>query len=261
MSSNLPPVHEARRLLLAAEDAIQSKQWQVAQSDLTQMSQLPVDLPKIYDFLKGKVDLMIGNLESAEKHLESYVVNVGEKGKYYDEALELITRLEDKKALQKKIKSDSQPQPSIKHDLNWDNHQSDEDYLNTLKKLYLTQNSLKALLLRINSLLSLHSYQPGRVRLANARKGIAYQISITKGEIQIQETRYVKGAPLFQVNKLDVYGIDPIIRYGCDYHKFACWIFDPTDSVSHWLTIDRNSEAAKELAKAMTLLIKKMQKT
>jgi len=57
-----------------------------------------------------------------------------------------------------------------------------------------------------------------------------------------------------------VYGVDPYIAYQCNARASNCWLMHPVSN-DRWLQVLDNREAAGEIAKALSELIKQMQKT
>ncbi len=58
---------------------------------------------------------------------------------------------------------------------------------------------------------------------------------------------------------MDVYGVDPFIKYNCDYDRYICWLYHPINQHDRWILLDRNDDAAKELSEAMGRLIQSVQ--
>ena len=250
-ASGLPPEHEANRLLLAVQSSIDSAQWDKAERQLKEISELEVPLAEKFHYIHGQVMFQQGEYDLAQKSLEIYVLQAGEDGEFYTQALQMITEAEEKKEVVSK-------KPARTADLKLD--KGKDNYLESLKKLYLTDSSTEALVLRINSILSTTPYQGARVKQKNANKGVKYSISVTGNELQIQEKKYDReGAPTLLVNKMDVYGVDPFIKSGCDYDRYVCWLYHPVNQFDRWILIDRDKDAVKELSEAMARLIRLLQ--
>jgi hypothetical protein len=136
-------------------------------------------------------------------------------------------------------------------------------YLAELKRLYLTQDERKALLAHSNTLLDTYAlraaYQVGQAQ----RSDLRYQLSVpAPGELLIrQEVRAEKGMDLTVSNqRLSVFGLDPYIRYECPATGIVCVLQNPADG-SPWLRVLRDHQGAAELAKAISFLIRNMQKS
>ncbi len=93
-----------------------------------------------------------------------------------------------------------------------------------------------------------------------AKKGVQYVLSLSGNELQLQEKRYDKaGAPTLLVSRMDVFGVDPFVKYSCDFDRYVCWLYHPVNQYDRWILIDRNEAAVKELSEAMSRLIKSLQ--
>lgn len=249
-ATNLPVEHESVRLLLAVEKSISESAWDKAQVQLGDLEKLDIDLPAKYHYFKGLAQNQMGDLKEAQVSLESYVIKAGSEGDFYTQALEMITEIDSAKKLVENMDDDKKT-PEITA--------SGDSYVQSLQALFLTDDPTKALILHANSLLTSHPYTGTRVKKQTTENGVVYRLSASALDLVVQEKRYIDGQPSLKVNKLNVSGIDPFIRYGCDAEEFACWILDPTDQYARWMIIDRDELVAQELAKALTKLIKAMQ--
>ena len=136
-------------------------------------------------------------------------------------------------------------------------------YLAELKRLYLTKNERTALLAHSNALLDSYAlraaYQVGKPQ----RSDLRYQLSITApGELVVrEEARAEQGTSLAVSNqRLSVFGLDPYIHYDCPASGIICELKNPADG-SPWIKILRDHQGAAELAKAITFLIRNLQKS
>lgn len=136
-------------------------------------------------------------------------------------------------------------------------------YIQTLQRLYLTQQDDQALLIHINSLLSdfsLRAKQPmGKITLPPLAR---YSLSHDQ-QGNLVTSRQLRSAATQQssisTTRIHVYGIDPFVSYRCSETSQSCWLRSPIHG-EPWLEISKNEEGAKELAYAITLLIKHLQK-
>ncbi len=251
LSSGLPPIHEAKRLMLAAQNAINLEQWDSAEQQLKNLTELDVALPAKFHYMHGQVLFHHSEFNMAQKSFEVYVLQAEEEGEFYISALEMITEADKKKKIIK-------PKAANVEALALD--KAKDEYLESLKKLYLTNDPKKALVLQINNILSTHPYYGSRIKQQDVNKGAHYSINLIGSELQIQEKRYdKKGAPSLLVNRMDVYGVDPFIKYSCDYDRYICWLYHPINQYDRWILLDRNEDAAKELSEAMGRLIQSVQ--
>lgn len=141
--------------------------------------------------------------------------------------------------------------------------QNSARYIQTLQHLYLSQQIDEALLMHINSLLhdfSLRPKQPiGKTTLSPlARYSLSHD---QRGNLVT--SRQLRSAAAQQSTistaRIHVYGIDPFVSYRCAETSQSCWLRSPIHG-EPWLEISKNEEGAKELAYAITLLIKHLQK-
>jgi len=250
-SANLPVEHEAVRLMLAVEASVDRADWDKASQQLNALDVLKISPPDDYFYFNGLVNLKLKNLSVSEKNLESYVITVGQKGKYYVEALKLITLLEGEVET-----------PSESIEIESSSVLSSEKrtgYIKSLQALYLTDDPVKALVMQINSLLSVHAYTGQRVKRSSVRAGLMYSVSVNNGQLGLQEKNYESGFPTLTATKLDVHGLDPFLKYECKKQKFTCSIYHPADQHFVWIIIDNDDLVVRELVDALTKLIQHLQ--
>lgn len=140
---------------------------------------------------------------------------------------------------------------------------SDEsaNYLAGLKSLYLTESEREALLAHSNALLGTYAlragYQVGRADPQDIR----YHLSLgAPGELRIREERRGERDQVAVTNRsLSVYGLDPYLQYECPPQGVECVVNNPADG-GRWLTIVRDPKGAEELAKALSFLLRNLQK-
>ncbi len=135
-------------------------------------------------------------------------------------------------------------------------------YLNELKHLYLTNNDRQALLAQSNELLDTYAVRAAFQVGQTERRDQVYQLSVgAPGELLISEkTREAQGVNIAVHNqRLSVFGVDPYIKYDCPPTEQVCVLRNPQDG-SPWLTIRRDHQGAAQLAKALSFLLRNMQK-
>lgn len=252
-ASRLPAEHEAARLMLAVEASIKEKSWAKAQTQLQALADLKVPLPAPFYYFNGVVLTELSQLDSAQTSLEDYVIKAEEKGEYYVAALELLTQLEEKRTQQSNpVVREASIKPAAES--------SGDGYVKSLQALYLTDDPIKALVMQINSLLSVHAYTGNRVKKATERSGIRYSLSVSERDLVLQEKQYLSGQPELSVNKLNVLGVDPFLKSGCASNELMCWIYHPGNGHERWILIDRDDMVLNELVEAFSKLIRLMQK-
>lgn len=136
-----------------------------------------------------------------------------------------------------------------------------EQYLAELKALYLTSSEREALMTHSNALLETYAlragYQVGRADPQDIR----YRLSLgAPGELRIREERRGAREEVAVSNRsLSVFGMDPYLQYECPPQGIECIVNSPADG-STWLTIVRDPKGAQELAKALSFLLRNLQK-
>lgn len=135
-------------------------------------------------------------------------------------------------------------------------------FLNQLKRLYLTDNERQALLTHNNALLETYAlraaYQVGQAQ----RQDLLYRFAVNDtGELILrEESRGTQGTAISVRNqRVPVFGIDPFIRYECPTGGIRCVLLNPVDG-SELLSIVRDHQGAAELARALSFLIRNVQK-
>lgn len=251
-AADLPPEHEVRRLIIAADSAIAEERWDDASRHLGQLQNMEAVKPADYKYLRGRVMLQAGQLNEAQSALEGYVTEAGEEGKYYDQSLKLITQVEDRRQANPERKG-AEPVAVIEP----------AQRINTgaLKSLYLEDSARGALVAHLNSLLSLNAWQPGSVIRSQPSKGVKYQVAIgTDAALQVtEEVRSDSGNPTLRSQTLTVFGINPVISHSCYEADNSCWLYDPRDQ-SRWLKLANRPEAVAETAQVLSELIRNLQK-
>ncbi len=136
------------------------------------------------------------------------------------------------------------------------------NYLLELKRLYLTQDERQALFAHCNDLLKTYAlrdaYHVGQAQLQD----LVYQLRQGEaGELLLrEETRGQQGTDLAVRNqRVPLFGVDPFVRYECPSSGISCVLHNPNDG-SPMLTIVRDHKGAAELAKALSFLIRNLQK-
>lgn len=138
----------------------------------------------------------------------------------------------------------------------------DNKYLTTLKNLYLTNDNRQALTLHINDLLASYSLRAGyQLNQANPAS-VTYSLAYTEDRqlsIRRQQTFVNEKATKVSTQRMPIFGLDPNIKYDCPSHTVSCEFF-LADSTTPLFSIVRNQNAAAEISKALTALIRNLQK-
>jgi len=134
-------------------------------------------------------------------------------------------------------------------------------YLTELKKLYLTTSDREALLAHSNGLLDTYALRAGyQVGQANPQD-LIYELSVAAaGELRIrEEVRGNNGGVAVRNRSLSVFGLDPYLQYQCPAQGPSCSVNSPVDGLP-LVVILRDPKGAEELAKALSYLIRNLQK-
>ena len=252
-ASNLPVEHEAIRLMLAIEASVDASDWPKAQKQLQALESLELKHPEDFYYFNGLVYFQLKHLKLAGKNLEQYVVSASSQGKYYIQALKLITLLDSQEEVLPMPDADVESVSLL-------SGERKSGYIKSLQALYLTDSPIQALVLQINSLLSVHVYTGSRVKKSSERLGSVYAISVNEGQLTLQEKKYKDGLPSLSASRIDVHGLDPFLRYECEKRKLACAIYHPANAHLVWLTIEYDTLVAGELVEALSKLIQYLQR-
>lgn len=253
----LAPEHESHRLMLATEQAVKDANWNEASEYLNKLQKLDVKKPDAYQYYRGRVMFESGLLNEARSALEAYVKQSGAEGQYYNQSLELITRIEQTKRQQAE-----QPQASKSGKPVAMIEPAGKKPVQRLEELYLVDSPIKALTLHLNSLLELDGWRRDpKVIVAGSKPDIGYQVSTQAGVINLQESRRdLDGADQFRLTTqaIKVYGVNPDVNWKCVAGDQACWVYDPRDD-SRLMRLAPDPDQAKEVAETLGRLIKAMQ--
>lgn len=253
----LAPEHESHRLMLATEKAVKDAHWSEAGEYLNQLQKLDVKKPDAYQYFRGRVMFESGLLNESRSALENYVKQSGAEGQYYDQSLELITRIEQTKRQQAEHpdKSKSAKPVAIIEP-------AGKKPVQRLEELYLVDSPIKALTIHLNNLLELDGWRKdGKVIVAGKKPDIGYQVSTKPGTINLQESRRdLGGADQFRLSTqaIKVYGVNPEVKWKCVAGDQACWIYDPRND-SRLMQLAQIPDRAEEVAKTLGRLIQALQ--
>lgn len=135
-------------------------------------------------------------------------------------------------------------------------------YLAGIKRAHPNTSERQALLAQCNQLLQTYALRAGYQLGQADPRDLLYQLSIGgSGELLLREESRAAQGPAVAVHnqQLSVFGIDPFIRYDCPLNGIRCVLQNPTNG-SPLLSILRDQDGAAELAKALSFLIRNLQK-
>lgn len=261
---NLPVNAEADRLLLAAENAMESNNQHEAKRFLSQAQALNTSLPERFYFLYGTTLFHLDELDKASINLIKFVESADRENPDYKKALGLLTNIE-KRNNQHRNSSNKPSTTTAKQPTSLIEN-TEVQYIKQLKQLYLTNSASDALLKHINEMLASYALkrpekiiklgqQPlTRFRLSLDRSGSLITSSQTINMLNNADTKSI-----IDTTKINVYGVDPFITYRCSLGTNSCWLRSPVNG-DRWIEISNNEQAIAEIAKASTALIKLIQK-
>jgi hypothetical protein len=141
---------------------------------------------------------------------------------------------------------------------------SDEQarYLEGLKRLYLVGDERTALLTHANALLAAYMLKSGYQLDQTDPRDLRYEVRLgAPGELVIREEQRAEQGPGLSVRnrRFALFGVDPFIRYECPPTGIACTFAEPGGHAP-MLSILRDQDGADQLAKALSLLIRNVQR-
>ncbi len=252
----LAPEHEIHRLMLATDEAVAAGNWEDAGDYLNRLQQLEGEKPSDYFYYRGRVMLQAGLLNEAQSALEAYVDQEGAQGSHYKESLQLITSIEKKRKEQALIAAGANSEAGKIAVI----EPAGEQSIASLRKLYLVNSDREALVLHLNSLLDVAGWRREQSVLdVNTPADIQYQIRSQDSSIVIQEIRRTDdGKVVRRSQSLSVYGVNPMVEWGCEAVVGACWVYDPRDG-SRLLQLAPGRDQAREIAGTLGQLIRNLQ--
>ncbi len=137
------------------------------------------------------------------------------------------------------------------------------NYLSQLKRQHGTSNERAALLAEVNRLLSEHALRAGYQVGHSNPQDFLYSVSVAQqGDLIIREEIRSSQNNAMEVrsNRINVFGADPFVSYACPAQGIRCVIFGE-DKKTAILTIVRDQQAAKNLARAFSYLIRNIQRS
>lgn len=136
-----------------------------------------------------------------------------------------------------------------------------DGYLNRLKQQHATTSERTALLAQVNSLLNQHALLRGYQIGQPQPQDVLFSVQVPdKGVLHIREERQDEGGRLQVRNRsLQVYGLNPFFDYQCKNRQPDCVILHESQQ-EPLLRIVRRPDAAAELGKALSYLVRDIQR-
>ena len=254
----LKPSHEADRLMLAAEEAFAAGNRRQAEDFLNDALQLGIALPPEFNYLYGNLLAQQGKPIDARRYLEQYINREGENGRFYRDALKLITDIQKQPRNTSRAVTNANPGKSEIRRADG----GEVPYVEHIQQLYGTSDTAAALILHLNNLLKFYAYGDERI-VASTRAGTPSRHKIqhsNRGEIISFNKIGSSAETPFTEDRFSVFGVNPHVSYQCRASTSSCWLYHPVTS-QRWLQIVRNEDIALEISKALSQLIRNLQKT
>ena len=261
VAHSLPPEIEIDRLILAAKEKLADQDYPAARAYLDRVAPLGVEPPAEYYLVFGRVYYQADAWEKAKNHFESYVQMAGKEGEAYEESLILITELEE--TLASRPAAEAEPAADTATAIQMADKQG-STYDKKVANLYLDPSLTASLVTHVNSLLKSYRYIDGKIKNIERNDYIDFKLSLTKNRELVltrrDVTRAVTGPKSeLSVSRLSAFGIDPTIEYRCSKESDSCTIKHPLNQ-REWIKIARDEEGAEEISKALTRLLKALQR-
>lgn len=133
-------------------------------------------------------------------------------------------------------------------------------YFAHIKQLYPNQSEREGLLAHTNALLEQYALKAGYQVGQNQRQDEVYRLSIGQAtELVLRRELRSQGQVAVSNQVLPVFGLDPFIRYECPPSGIRCEFKNPAGG-RPLFSVVRNHEGAAEIAKALSYLIRNLQK-
>lgn len=92
VAGDLPPKFEADKQIISATEALKSNNWDGAIRAFSAAEDTGAKMPEVFNYLYGKALNSAGQSKEATERLKKYLMQYGESGKYYNQALaELVS--------------------------------------------------------------------------------------------------------------------------------------------------------------------------
>lgn len=263
----LSPEIETDRLLLAAEERITQQDYAGALQFLTRVPALNVAPPVQYFYFDGKAHYETGSKLEAKTYLERYVEKAGREGDYYQDALTMLTAIEQAdvaavKQQEQKVMRQASEETAVSSSSGEQRH--GEEYDSKVQKLYLGIPLKEALVTHINGLLRTYAYLDGKVKNADRNERLQYSLSLRgRDEMLVTETRRMMTShgPQNQINvlPLNAFGVSPFVDFRCSKAADSCYLKSPADATD-WIRVAYDPAGARELSLAFERLLKAVQR-
>jgi hypothetical protein len=135
-------------------------------------------------------------------------------------------------------------------------------YLDGLKTLYLVNDERAALLAHTNSLLAAYMLKAGYQVGQPTPRDFRYEVALgAPGELLVREEARSEGGVDLSVRnrRISLFGVDPFVHYECPPSGISCTFSEPGGREPIFVIL-RDQDGADQLAKALSLLIRNVQR-
>ncbi|MEC8011589.1 MAG: hypothetical protein VX185_12600 [Pseudomonadota bacterium] len=258
----IPVEAELQRLLLAADKFLSSEDFATSQSYLDRAESLNIELPANYYYFKASIETHHNNWSQARFNYEEYILRSTPEDKYYVKSLEMITQIENRIALTPITETEQETETAPAPEITWDSVNSvnaQDEYIDKISKLYLTDAPSDALVNHINTLLSSTPYNAAAAVVPSSTR-IQTSISLEgTDKIRVQKTMTQDGDTQITAFSTSVYGLSREFVTRCEAVESKCTV-KHKDSLSTWFEIGNDEAAALEISEALSALIYTLQK-
>jgi len=258
----LPADMEADRLLLAAEEKLTAQDYEAARGYLQRITPLKVTPAPRYYYLSGLVAFHYGELDQAGEQLSQYVETAGRDAQYYDSALRTLTQIEEQQASREAVSRNRDQMQSIRASSGITiEDTAGQAYDAKVRKQFPASSLKQSLILKINSLLESNVFLEGVVKNPQRSPRLEYQVAVSGGaDINVTRRQVDSmGQVALTSDNLEAFGVNPFVSFRCSKATDQCAIRHPA-SGEDWIVVARDEDAARELATALTRLIKALQR-
>ncbi len=137
----------------------------------------------------------------------------------------------------------------------------DPQFSERIQEFYDTETAKKALTIHINNLLRFYAFKDDRIVATNRYSTPSrHSVHVSSEGDLISMNQYGYGNKPFREDRFSVFGVNHFVNYECSHSAGNCWLIHPVTK-QRWLQIVENEDAALELSRAISELIRELQST
>ncbi len=247
---------EQEKYLLEARQLFEKKQYKNAEKWLLKARYLPLSLPADYYFMAGAIAAGEKKTQKAISSLGVYLNMTGRQGRYYQQALNLISGIEGA-AASGRLKGGKKSHSPI---IEYFPTQVTDSFVEQMSASLPEKDQSRSIQTYLNSLLKVNAvYEKG---IEKASPSLLFRIQAGRdGKLIVTRSEQRSGRALIGKRSLSVYGMSRQLKSDCSWQEQLCWVLFPEGQPNNerWLEISYAPQAVTELVNGMSLLIRKMQ--